>query len=536
MSYSRRQLEAFGEPFGNSATQKKLGGGYIAGFGGDSQPSQPSSTSTTTSNIPEWAIPYATKNLGNAEALTDKNANNYQTYQGNRVADFSEQQKQAYGDIAGMKPNAGVTDAMSQTQNMYNQSANAAPYNARNFGNQYGQGPQFNNMGLGYLAANAPQLNNYQMGQADQVGSQNFGQQSAQDYMSPYQQNVTDFQKDRAIEDYGRNLPGQNAQAVGSGAFGGSRQAIVAAEGQRNLQNQLGGIQAIGSQNAYQNAQQQFNADQARRMQAQMSNQQAGLTVGQQNLASRLQTQALGAGQNMQMAMANLSNQQQANVQNAANNLQAQGMNADQALRAALANQGANLTVGQQNLASNLQTQALGSGQNMQAQLANQNAFAQQQGLGMQQNLAGNQQAMQNAQLRAQYGLAGQQATEQSRQYGANYGLQNRQQGLGAAAQLGALGQTQYGQQMGINQAQQLAGAQQQAQTQQGLSNQYQDFLNKQNNPYKQIGFMSDILRGTPTSGGATSIYQAPPSNAAVAGNVAQLGLGALLGTQGYRG
>jgi len=417
MSYSRRQLEAFGEPFGNSATQKKLGGGYIAGFGGDSpqQQSQPSSQSVTTSNIPDWAIPYATKNLGLAEALTDKNANNYQTYEGNRVADFSDLQKQAYGDIAGMQPNAGVSNAMNQTQNMYNQSANAAPYNARNFGNQYGQGPQFNNMGLGYLAANAPQLNNYQMGQADQVSgnnvrnqnidaaqsgyqanlndyqmgpasqvrSQNFGQQSVRDYMSPYQQNVTDFQKDRAIDDYGRNLPGQNAQAVGAGAFGGSRQAIVSAEGQRNLQNQLGGIQAIGSQNAYQNAQQQFNADQARRMQAQMSNQQAGLTVGQQNLASRLQTQALGAGQNMQMAMANLSNQQQANVQNAANNLQAQGMNADQALRAALANQGANLTVGQQNLASNLQTQALGSGQNMQAQLANQNAFAQQQGLGM---------------------------------------------------------------------------------------------------------------------------------------------------------
>ena len=417
MGYSRRQLEALGEPFGECATRKKLGGGYIAGGGGSSTPqAQPSSMSTTTSNIPEWAIPYATKNLGQAEALTDKNANNYQTYEGNRVADFSDLQKQAYGDIAGMQPNAGVSNAMNQTQDAYNQSANAAPYDAQNFGNQYGQGPQFQNMGLGYLNTNA----------------QNFGQQSAQDYMSPYQQNVTDFQKQQAINDYGRNLPGQNAQAVGSGAFGGSRQAIVAAEGQRNLQNQLGGIQAVGSQNAYQNAQQQFNADQARQM---------------------------------------------------------------------------------------------------QSQLANQGAFAQQQGLGMQQNLAGNQQAMQNAQLGAQYGLAGQQAGEQSRQYGANYGLQNRQQALGAAAQLGALGQTQYGQQMGINQAQQLAGAQQQAQTQQGLSNQYQDFLNKQNNPYKQIGFMSDILRGTPTSGGATSIYQAPPSNAAVAGNVAQLGLGALLGT-----
>jgi hypothetical protein len=374
-------------------------------------------------------------------------------------------QQQAFTDLQGMTPNAGVGDAMNQTQDMYNQSANAAPYAAQDFGNQYGTGPQFQNMGLGYLAANAPQLNNYQMGQADQVRSQNFGQQSVRDYMSPYQQNVTDFQKEQAIMDYGRNLPGQNAQAIGSGAFGGSRQAIVAAEGQRNLQNQLGGIQAVGSQNAYQNAQQQFNADQARRMQAQ------------------------------------------------------------------LANQGANLTVGQQNLGANLQTQALGSGQSMQAQLANQGAFGQMQGLGMQQNLSANQQAMQNAAQRAQYGLAGLQAGEQSRQYGANYGLQNRQQALNAAQQLGALGQTQYGQQMGINAAQQQAGAQQQAQTQQGLTNQYQDFLNQQNYPYKQIGFMSDILRGTPTSGGAASVYQAPPSTfSQSAGMIGGLGsLGAAL-------
>ena len=378
MGYSRRQLEALGEPFGESATQKKLGGGYLAGGGGSSSPpAQPSSVSQTTSNIPDWAVPYATKNLGQAQALTDVNQNPYQTYQGNRVADFNPLQNQAFTNVAGMTTNTGTGNAMNQTQDVYNRSANAG---------------QYQNMGLGYLNANA----------------QNFGQQSAQDYMSPYQQNVTDFQKQEAIKDYGRQLPGLGAMAVNKGAFGGTRQALVEAEGQRNLQNQLGGIQAIGSQNAYQNAQQQFNADQARQM---------------------------------------------------------------------------------------------------QAQFANQGAYGQVQGLG-----------------------------EQSRQFGANYGLQNRQQALAAAGQLGTLGQQQYAQQMGINQAQQLAGAQMQAQDQQSLSNRYQDFLNQQNYPYKQLGFMSDILRGTPTSGGAASVYQAPPSNAAIAGQAAQLGLGALLGTQGYRG
>ena len=519
------------------------------------QQQQPTNTSQTTSNIPDWAIPSATKNLGRAEALTDINQNPYQTYQGNRVADFNPLQNQAFTNVAGMTTNTGTGNAMNQTQDTYNRSANAAPYNAQNFGNQYGSGPQFQNMGLGYLSANAPELNQYGMGPADQasgnnvnnqninaaqshyrpdlqqyqmgpashVRSQNFGQQSAQDYMSPYAQQAIDPTLRENQRQFDIASTGRQAAAARSGAFGGSRQAIEQSEAQRNLGTLQSNTQAQGMQNAYQNAQQQFNADQARRQQAQISNQQAGLTVGQQNLGANLQTQALGSGQSLQTAMANLTNQQQSNVQNAANNLQAQGMNADQAMRAALANQQAGLTVGQQNLQSQLQTQALGSGQSMQAQLANQGAYGQMQGLGMQQNLSANQQAMQNAAQRAQYGLSGQQAREQSRQFGANYGLQNRQQALAAAGQLGTLGQQQYAQQMGINAAQQQAGAQMQAQEQQGLSNKYQDFLNQQNYPYKQIGFMSDIIRGTPTSGGAQSMYQAPPSGISQFAGLGQL-------------
>jgi hypothetical protein len=134
---------------------------------------------------------------------------------------------------------------------------------------------------------------------------------------------------------------------------------------------------------------------------------------------------------------------------------------------------------------------------------------------------------MQNAAQRAQYGLAGQQAGEQSRQYGANYGLQNRQQALNAAQQLGQLGQTQYGQQMGINAAQQQAGAQRQAQIQQGLTNQYGDFLNYQNQPYKNMGFMSDILRGLPLTQQASTMYQAPPSAMSTVAGLAATGIGA---------
>lgn len=55
-------------------------------------------------------------------------------------------------------------------------------------------------------------------------------------------------------------------------------------------------------------------------------------------------------------------------------------------------------------------------------------------------------------------------------------------------------------------------GTQQQNQQQQMLSQQYQDFLNQQNMPYKQLGFMSDIMHGVPGTSSASQVYQAPPS------------------------
>jgi hypothetical protein len=103
-------------------------------------------------------------------------------------------------------------------------------------------------------------------------------------------------------------------------------------------------------------------------------------------------------------------------------------------------------------------------------------------------------------------------------------------QGLGmantAAGTLGQLGQNQYGQQMGINQLQNQYGAQQQTQDQNMLNQQYQDFQNQVNYPYKQLGFMSDMLRGLPLSQGASTMYQAQPSLASQAVGLGLLGKG----------
>ena len=100
----------------------------------------------------------------------------------------------------------------------------------------------------------------------------------------------------------------------------------------------------------------------------------------------------------------------------------------------------------------------------------------------------------------------------QQGQFGAGLGLQGLQTALTGANALGNLGNTQYQQNMGINQMQNQYGLQQQQQQQNILNNQYQDFLNFQNTPYKQMGFMSDILRGLPLTQQAATMYQTPPS------------------------
>lgn len=142
------------------------------------------------------------------------------------------------------------------------------------------------------------------------------------------------------------------------------------------------------------------------------------------------------------------------------------------------------------------------------------------------------QQAMQDAATRAQYSIAGTQLGEQSRQFGAGLGLQGLQQQLAAAGQLGQLGQQQFQQQSGILQQQLGAGAQQQAQKQAELSSDYQRFIDEMTYPYKQLEFMSNLLRGIPTGDKTISTYSAPPSTIGMLTGITG-GLGGLFGGLG---
>lgn len=368
----------------------------------------------------------------------------------------------------------------------------------------------------------APQLNQYQL-----AAPEAFGVEQAQRYMSPYQQAVTDIQQRSAIDAAKKAQLGQNLAAARQGTYGGARQALLQAERESGLRTQLGDIQAKGLQEAYSQAQAQFERDRAAQLQAgqtniqaalqtqqlgtqtglqtalanlnneqqarvqseanrlqaagmtqdaslraALANQQAGLTTGQQNLAAALGVQELGAAQNLQVAMQNLSNEQQARVQNEASRLQAAGMNQDAALRAALANQQTGLSTAQQNLRSLLETQQLGSQQSLAAQQANQAA------------------ALQAAQQRqaAFAGLAG-----LGGQYGA-LGTQSQQAELDRLNAMMGFGQLQ----RGVGQA--------------GLDAQYADLMSRIQFPEQQIAGMSGILRGTPTATSQTTQQAPSPS------------------------
>lgn len=388
---------------------------YHLDMGGGGGGGAPANQTVKQENaVSAFAAPYVEKMLGKTEALTDAPYERYGStdpitgkftgYQ--RTADFTDLQNQAFG-AAG---NLGTAQQTTDASNMAAQAGIGAlntQYQGGQFGNTY-QGLQNYDPGqFNQQNVQAQQLQNYQMGPAQQVSAQNFGGQSAQDYMSPYMQNVVDVQQREAQRQADIAGTSRGAQAVRSGAFGGSRQAVMDAEAARNLATQKGDIQAMGLQGAYQQAQQQFNADQARQLQAQQANQGAGLTVGQQNLAANLGVQSLGAGQNLQAQQlnqaTNLATQQ---AQQQANQF-GYGQQAANAQNLAQYGQAANqLNAQQQQFGANLGLQGLQAANQAASTLGQlgQNQYAQTTGnINLQNQLGTQQQQQQQNILNQQY-------------------------------------------------------------------------------------------------------------------------------------
>jgi hypothetical protein len=347
-------------------------------------------------------------------------------------------------------------------------------------------------------------LQTYQMGGPQQFTGENVGQ-----YMSPYAQQVMDVQKQEALRDFGKGLSAQNLGAARQGTYGGARNILANTEMQRNLQTQLGGIQATGMQNAFQNAQQQFNTSQAQQQAAQQANLQAALGV-----------QQFGAGQSLEAQRANQAAQQAAQQANLQSALGVQQLGSSQSLQSQQANQAARQATSLANLQAMLNTQQFGAGQSLEAQRANQ-AAQQAAGqtnlqalLGVQQLGAGQsleaQRANQAAQLQAAqgYGQLGQMYGALGQGLGQQGALQ-QQTDLARATALGAYGGTQ------------------RSVAQQQLDAQYQDQMRALSFPEQQLGSFANILRGVPLGDtvGTQATTTPPPS---FASQLAGVGLGGL--------
>ena len=225
-----------------------------------------------------------------------------------------------------------------------------------------------------YLSGYAPQVGIERVGynpitaeriSADQIGSQNItadqikaGQIAGTDlsaYMNPYEsqvvgQSLSDL--DRARQMQAMQL---NAQAQKAGAFGGSRQALMQSELNRDYLDQAARTASGLRQAGFQNAQQLAGQDIATRMQADVANQGANLTASQAN-------------QNKAMEAA-LANQR--------SNLTAGQLNQSTGLTAAQANQNAGLTAGQANQNAALSAATTNANLGQAVNLANQNALNQ---------------------------------------------------------------------------------------------------------------------------------------------------------------
>ena len=278
---------------GNLGAFKKEGG-KIRLY--DSGPQTPSSTTNTNLTYPKELQPMIMSMADKALATTNKDYIKYDPTNPNTFATFGESRV------------AGFTDPQKTAQYL---ASNLQP------SQQLGTAAQFaTNVGLKGGAVNyTPQ----------QFGTASFTQPGvAGMYMSPYAQNVIDIQNREA--DRQAQIANQQLQsgAVKSGAYGGSRQAIMEAEAARNLALQKGDIQQRGQQAAYEQAQNLYGQEAQRQIAAQQAMEQSrqyGAGLGLQGLQSQLQAAgqlgSIGQEQMQQQqaiinAMQNVGQQQQA--------------------------------------------------------------------------------------------------------------------------------------------------------------------------------------------------------------------------------
>ena len=413
--------------------------------------SGPTETTVTQTDLPEYVQPYFERLLQRSEA---DSIQGYQPYQGQRLAYFSPDeltsQAMTRGYATSGTPQA-YTDAQTRFGSVapmtsgYTAGQTQSTYDPREVGQTYQAGTYNPNYQAGSFDAGydaRTRASQYMAGQALPTYDPLAYEQNLSRFMSPYQQNVIDIEKREAARQSDIMSKGIGDQATAQGGLGGYREAIQQSERERNLAQQLGDIQTMGSQRAFESAQAQLERERA----AQLSGAQFGLSrFGAQEGA--LQTQE-------QLSQASFNAGEQARQQAAQLGLSAQQ---------------------QEEAARQAQEKFAQSGFQMQQQAL------QQQGI---QNLQAYQ--AQEAARQAQEKF-GQSAYDMSNRYNmmAAQGLQN----IGTAQQQDVL--SRIGALSGI-------GAQDRALRQASMDMGYEDFMRQRDFSKRQLSDFSGMLRGVP--------------------------------------
>lgn len=271
--------------------------GYHKGKGGGgSAPAQPTQSTNYTTNIPEYAKPYV-ENMLNATQAQIYNPD-MSTF--NKYVPYSTDPTQY---VAGFSP-----------LQQYAQSGAANLNMPANYGLATGQ-----TLGAGMqMGALAPQMGMAGANYANQATSP----YATQAYMNPYLSASLAPQLEEARRQYDITGQQQQGNAARSGAFGGSREALMAAENRRNMNQQMNQMIGQGYNNAFGQAQQaqQFGANLG--LQGQQA--QQGALQGQLGAANQLaglggqQLQAQQGIYNLQNQLGQQQQTQQQNIMNQA--------------------------------------------------------------------------------------------------------------------------------------------------------------------------------------------------------------------------
>jgi hypothetical protein len=274
----------------------KFNGGGIVAFsnGGITSPTQAGQTGTSTvGTLAPWAGEYVTNMLGKTQALSEMP---YAPYTGALTPGASQLQQQAFAGLGALQTPAGIGKAEQRTAQLGQQMGDLS-------------------FAPGTFTADT------------------FNTQAAQQYMNPYLQAALNPQLDEARRQAEISRMQQAGRLTKAGAYGGSRQAIMESELERNLGQNLANITGQGYSQAYQQAQQAFQQDQARKAQAQQAMEQSrqfGAGYGLQGLQAATQAaqqQAALAQAGQTAGLRGLESQLQAGQTQ--RDIEAQGLAAD---------------------------------------------------------------------------------------------------------------------------------------------------------------------------------------------------------------